>query len=223
MTARDPDGGEARQSFNVTIPNRAPTTVGEIEPQELFVGDTVTVDVSAGVQLTRTATRSLFAAASSDTAVARASAAGSEVEVAAAAGSTATITVTARDPEGGEARQHFNVTIPNRAPTTVGEIEPQELFLGETVTVDVSAAFSDPDGDALVFRAASSDTAVALSSVSGSEVTVEARDRGGAAVTVTARDVGGDETSQSFEVTVPNREPVTLEQIRLKPCTSGRR
>ncbi|WP_423928123.1 Ig-like domain-containing protein [Candidatus Palauibacter sp.] len=212
VTARDPEGGEARQHFNVTIPNRAPTTVGEIEPQELFVGDTVTVDVSAafsdpdGDSLT-------FAAASSDTAVARASAAGSEVEVAAAAGSTATITVTARDPEGGEARQHFNVTIPNRAPTTVGEIEPQELFLGETVTVDVSAAFSDPDGDALVFRAASSDTAVALSSVSGSEVTVEARDRGGAAVTVTARDVGGDETSQSFEVTVPNREPVTLEQI----------
>ncbi|WP_419942361.1 Ig-like domain-containing protein [Candidatus Palauibacter sp.] len=212
VTARDPDGGEARQNFAVRVPNRPPVPVDEIESRELFLGETVTVDVSAafrdpdGDPLT-------FAAASSDTAVARASAAGNEVEVAAAARSTATITVTARDPEGGEARQHFNVTIPNRAPTTVGEIEPQELFLGETVTVDVSAAFSDPDGDALVFRAASSDTAVALSSVSGSEVTVEARDRGGAAVTVTARDVGGDETSQSFQVTVPNREPVTLEQI----------
>ncbi len=102
---------------------------------------------------------------------------------------------------------------PNRSPEALGAIAAQTLFLGDTVTVDVSAAFSDPDGDALLFRAASSDTAVALSSVSGSEVTVEARDRGGAAVIVTARDVGGDETSQSFEVTVPNREPVTVEQI----------
>ncbi|WP_419933714.1 Ig-like domain-containing protein [Candidatus Palauibacter sp.] len=187
VTARDPDGAEARQSFSVEVPNRGPMAVGRIEAQTLFVGETATVDASPafsdpdGDELT-------FAAASSDTASVLASISGSEVTLEALKRGTATVTVTARDADSLEATVSFEVTVPNRPPAIVGEIEAQTLFVGETATVDASPAFSDPDGDELTFAAASSDTASVLASISGSEVRLEALKRGTATVTVTARD-----------------------------------
>jgi len=38
---------------------------------------------------------------------------------------------------------------PNRAPRAVGSISPIEVAVRDTSTVDVSAYFSDPDGDEL--------------------------------------------------------------------------
>ncbi|WP_419933713.1 Ig-like domain-containing protein, partial [Candidatus Palauibacter sp.] len=193
-------------SFEVTVPNRPPAIVGEIEAQTLFVGETATVDASPafsdpdGDELT-------FAAASSDTASVLASISGSEVTLEALTRGTATVTVTARDADGLEATVSFEVTVPNRPPAIVGEIEAQTIFLGEAATVDASPAFSDPDGDELSFAAASSDTASVLASVSGSEVTLEALKRGTATVTVAARDADSLEATVSFEVTVPNRPP----------------
>ena len=102
---------------------------------------------------------------------------------------------------------------PNRAPVAVGEIPSQTIFLGETATVDVSAAFTDPDGDALTFGAVSSDTAVVVVTTSGSEVTLEGSGRGVATVTVTARDAEGGAASQSFGVEVPNRTPLVVGEI----------
>ncbi|WP_423928117.1 hypothetical protein [Candidatus Palauibacter sp.] len=73
---------------------------------------------------------------------------------------------------------------PNQSPVAVGEIEAQTAFLGDTVAVDVSSAFRDPDGDPLTFMAASSDPSVVGTSVSGSRVWRVAgqrdRDRDGA-------------------------------------------
>ena len=63
----------------------------------------------------------------------------------------------------------------NRAPTAVGTIPGRTLHVGESATVDVSARFTDPDGDALAFGASSSNPSVAAVSVSGSTVTVSAR------------------------------------------------
>ncbi len=44
----------------------------------------------------------------------------------------------------------------NRAPQAVGTIPERTLSVGETATVDVSSYFSDLDGDALSYTAASS-------------------------------------------------------------------
>ena len=85
-----------------------------------------------------------FEAVSSDTAVVRAWATGSAVEVESAARGAATVTVTARDPAGGEAGQSFEVTVPNRAPVSAGELAGRQLYVGERATVEVSGAFSDP-------------------------------------------------------------------------------
>ena len=220
VTARDPDGAEARQSFSVEVPNRGPVAVGRIEAQTIFLGEAATVDASPafsdpdGDELS-------FAAASSDTASVLASVSGSEVRLEALKRGTATVTVTARDADSLEATVSFEVTVPNRPPAVVGEIRAQTIFLGEAATVDASPAFSDPDGDELSFAAASSDTASVLASVSGSEVRLEALKRGTATVTVTARDADSLEATVSFEVTVPNRPPAVVGEIRAQTIFLG--
>ena len=46
---------------------------------------------------------------------------------------------------------------PNRTPVTAGSIPAQAIVAGTRATVDVSSYFTDPDGDALTYAAASSD------------------------------------------------------------------
>ena len=92
---------------------------------------------------------------------------------------------------------------PNRAPRAVGSVPDQTLTEdGSATTVNVSARFSDPDGDTLSYRATSSRTSVVRTSVSGSRVTLTPRDAGTATVTVTATDPGGLSATQRFTVTV---------------------
>ncbi|WP_420634382.1 Ig-like domain-containing protein [Candidatus Palauibacter sp.] len=118
--------------------------------------------------------------------------------------------ITCGDDTGGVAGP---AEVPNRAPVAAGEIPAQSVFLGETATVLVSSYFSDPDGDALVFEASTSDATVVGVSASGSNVTVEGLARGSATVTVRARDPAGGVAEQAFEATVPNREPVAVGEI----------
>ena len=98
------------------------------------------------------------------------------------------------------------VAIPNRAPAAVGRIPGLTLTALDTARVEVSSYFTDADGDALTYAAASSD-AVATVTVSGSTVTLT-RAAFPAAVTVTASDPGGLSASQSFEVTVTVLYPI---------------
>ena len=68
----------------------------------------------------------------------------------------------------------------------------------------MSDKFSDPDGDPLSYRAASSSESVVRATVRGSTVMVVPSSGGTATVTVTATDVGSSNTSaaQQFQVTV---------------------
>ena len=68
--------------------------------------------------------------------------------------------------------------------------------------MDISRAFSDPDGDALSYEAASDAPGVAAASVSGSDVTVSGEAPGTATITVTATDSGDLSATQTFKVTV---------------------
>ena len=212
VTARDPTGGVAEQEFEATVPNRAPVVAAEIPAQTLFLGETATVVVSSyfsdpdGDALS-------FDVSSSDSAVVVTSVSDSTVTL--AARGSATVTVRARDPAGGVAEQAFEATVPNREPVAVGEIPAQTLFLGETATVVVSSYFSDPDGDALSFEAASADDQIATAAVSGTLVVVRGVTDGATEVTVTAADPLGASTRQSFVVTVerPNQPPVVTRAI----------
>ena len=91
----------------------------------------------------------------------------------------------------------------NRPPETVRALAPLAIGIEDSpVSVDISRAFRDPDGDPLTHGASSSAPAVASVAVSGSTVTVTPVAEGTATVTVTATDPVGLSASQSFTVTV---------------------
>ena len=112
----------------------------------------------------------------------------------------------------------FNLTLSvedspsNRGPQRVGTLPPLTLGVNDAaVTVEVSGAFRDPDGDRLTYGASSSAPPVARVAVSGSLVTVTPLAEGTALATVTATDIGGSNTAaaQRFVVTVspPANQP----------------
>ena len=220
ITATDPGGLAVHQSFPVLVPNRPPRPTGTMPALEVAAGTSATVNASSyfaepdGQDLT-------FGATSSDTAVAAVSVAGDTVTVAAVAKGTADVTITATDAGGMTAIQTFQATVPNRGPLPLDTIATQTVEVGETVAVDASGHFDDPDGDALTYSATSSDTAVAAVSVAGDTVTISAVAKGGTEVTVTATDPGNLSATQTFQATVPNRGPVLVDTIAAQTVHTG--
>ena len=210
VTARDPDGLTAAQSFSVTVvtPNRAPEAVGTIPGQDLQPGRTATLGVTSyfrdpdGDALT-------YTVASSAPAVVSVAMSGSTLTMVGVADGSGTVTVTARDPDGLTATQSFSVTVvtPNRAPEALGTVADRTLQVGETVALDLSPYFTDADGDALSYEAASSAPAVVSVSLSGSTLTMVGVGDGTGTVTATARDPDGLTATQVSSVTVVPRAP----------------
>ncbi|MDE0497056.1 MAG: Ig-like domain-containing protein [Acidimicrobiaceae bacterium] len=226
VTATDPGGLTATQSAGVTVEaaNEAPEAVGTIPAQAMTVGQTATVDVAAffsdpdGDALT-------YTAGSSNEAAVTAGLEGSSLTLTAVAVGTATVTVTAADPDGLTALQSAEVTVEaaNQAPEAVSAIPAQTLSAGDTVTVDVSAYFTDPDGDGLSYEAESSDADALAAGIEGSSLTLAAVAPGTATVTVTATDPGGLSATQSAEVTVEaaNQAPEPVGAIPAQTMTAG--
>ena len=202
-------------------PNRPPVASGSIPAQTMTVGESVSVNVASlfsdpdGDALTYTAISSAPPTAS-------VALSGSTATVTAVGAGTATITVTALDPGGLSAAVGGNVTVvePNRPPAAVLPVAPpQTAVVGDTIRLDVSPFFSDPDGDALTYSANSSNTSVATVSVTGSVVSGAAVGVGSTTLTVTATDPEGLSASLSVPVTVhPNRAP-EVTQDSLPPQT----
>ena len=91
----------------------------------------------------------------------------------------------------------------NRPPATVGTLADRRLpTVGRVLDVDVSRAFTDPDGDALTYAALSSAPQVAMARAAGARVRLTAVSRGVATIRVTATDPGGLSATQPFAVTV---------------------
>ena len=98
-------------------------------------------------------------------------------------------------------------------PVAVDVIADRTVTNGDSVALDLSDHFIDPDGDTLSYTARASDVAVATASVSGAALTVRGLSPGRATVTVTAADPGGLSAEQGFQVTVPNRPPEAVGSI----------
>ncbi len=214
ITATDPGGLTATQTFQVKVPNRPPVPVDSIPAREIMVGRADTLDLTPyfndpdGDPLT-------YVATASDSAVAGSTVSGSALTVTGLAKGTATVTITATDDEGLTAAQHFQVTVPNRPPMVTDTIPPRTLFKDEADTLDLSRYFSDPDGDPLTWAVETSDSTVAAAGLSAPNGTliVTALSQGEATVTVTATDTEGLSARQSFAVVVPNRGPVAADTI----------
>ena len=214
VTATDSDGLAASQIFEVTVPNRPPTPLGAIPEQTIETGGKVAINAAQyfsdpdGDALGYTAT-------SSSTSVATVSVSGSIVTIKAVAAGSATLTITARDPDGLTGIQRASVAVEqaNRAPQPVGAIPARTLNPGGTVAINAAQYFTDPDGDALAFTAASSSTSVAGVLVSGSTVTITGVATGNATITITAWDPDG--------LTADQRADVTVDQVNRAPRPVG--
>ena len=196
-------------SMTEAPPNRTPVAVGTIPSQTLAVGQ-AGPDLNLSEYFNDPDGDPLaYRATSTDPSVANATVTGSSLMIEAVAGGKATVTVIATDPGGLIAAQSTGVTVQseNRMPTAVGSIPAQNLNAGTSVTVDVSAYFDDPDGDALDYEATSNNTGVAQVNVSGSGVTITAVAEGSAGVTVTATDPGELSAEQGIDVVVSAGEP----------------
>ena len=205
-------GGNADQSFAVTVLPPAPAAVGSIEAATISEGGTHEVAASDYFSGEGVA----YGAESSGSEVASVAVSGEAVTVTAVAAGGATVTVTATN-AGGSAEQSFAVTVLPPAPATVGSIEAATITEGGTHEVAASDYFS---GEGVTYGAASSDAAVVSVEVSGAAVTVTAVAAGSAIVTVTATNSGGS-AEQSFVVTVLPPAPAAVGSIEAATISEG--
>ena len=149
ITASDPAGLSASQTFNVKVYN-GPETVGTISDATLDSGgNTHTVDLSTYFDAIDTSTLT-YTVISSNTSFATVSLSSTTLTVTTVAAGSVTVTATATDSDGLTATQTFTVTVnqANRAPVTVGTIPDQTVYInGTAATVDASQYFYDADGD----------------------------------------------------------------------------
>ena len=232
VAAQDSAGLSAEQSFGVTVPNRPAQAVGMIADVEVHVDSLMAVDLAEYFSDPDGQARSSlsvdlaahfgdpdgdtlgYAAEASAPAVAGVTMSGSELTIAALTQGETEVTATATDPEGLSAQLTFAVTVPNRAPVAVGTVPEQAVFVRETGQVDMAGYFDDPDGDTLIYSAASSNPAAVSTTVTGASVSISAiATRTRATITVTAIDPGGLSAQHGFAVTVPNRVPLPVDSL----------
>ena len=90
----------------------------------------------------------------------------------------------------------------NLPPAASGTLPDRALTLPGTLTVDVSPAFVDPDGDRLTYAVSAAAPDVVTVLAAGARVTLTAVGVGRATIEVTATDPGGLSATQAFTVTV---------------------
>ena len=206
VTATDPGGLSATQTFEVTVPNRAPEAVGQMPDAETFVGESVEIAL-VGYFSDPDGDALAYAAVSSNAGVVTVTVSDADLQVTGVGQGAAVVTITVTDPYGLSATQVFVVTVPNRAPEAVGQMPDAETFVGEPVEIALAGYFSDPDGDDLAYSAVSSNAGVVTVTVSDADLQVTGVGQGAAVVTITVTDPYGLSATQVFVVTVPNRGP----------------
>ena len=226
VTATDPNGLSATQTFSVTVQpsapttvNRAPESVGTMNTQALYVGGySSTIDVSSyfhdpdGNTLTYSVTSNNTNIVTAETLN------NARIRINPQANGTTTVTVTASD-GNLSTTQSFSVTVStrliigNRAPVAQGTISSQTMTVGDpSVTIDVSGYFHDPDGDTLTYSVRSDDRdVVSVQRTGTSSIRLTPEGDGNATVTATASD-GRLSVTQTISVTV-NSSSVIISDV----------
>ena len=209
ITATDPAGASATQTFAWSIANPAPTatddsvTTAEDTPVIIAAlandvdpdGDTLAVTAATALSGTVTINPDgtlTYAPAADFT-------------------GTDTITYTIADAQGAVSSATITVTVTPVNDAPVAATLPSRTDADATpVRLDVAPAFSDLDGDTLVYAATGLPTGLAIDTATGVVTGTIARDAsvaGTYAVTVTATDPAGASVSTSFTWTITNPAP----------------
>ncbi len=212
VKATDPDAESASTTFLVSVVNDAPSAEGRISVVIEYRGNSDSVDLTPifsdpdGDTLT-------FKAVTTDGSVATAAINNATLTVTAVGVGQSEITVTATDEYGLTGSTTFSVTVVNQAPNVTSQIANQSTYRKESLIFNLARTFSDPDDDELTYSATITDGSIARVVVEGSSLTVIGVALGTADVTVAAQDGLGGEASDTFSVTIQNRDPQTVGQI----------
>ncbi len=116
----------------------------------------------------------------------------------------------------------FVATGCGEAPHVTTPISPLTVFIGDTVTEDLSDNFADADGDELTYGATSSSPAIVTVDVTGTMLRIVPKAKGEAGIEVTARDDHGT-AKADVSVTVGNRAPAVIAEATVEsyPTQTG--
>ena len=204
--------GTDETEFTVTVNDREPEAVGELSDVTLDVGDTESVDFSAGF----TGTNLVYSVTSADAGVAMATADGTMAAVEALAAGTTEVTVTASN-SAGSAMLAFRTTVQDIPPMVAQPLDDVALVVGATASVDFSETFS---GTALSFSMEVSNPENATATRAGNSISIAAVSHGEATVTVTASNTAGS-VSETFTIMVSDQMPMAVGELAAVTLTVG--
>lgn len=221
VTVNDGRGGEASTGFtvDVTAANQPPS-ISAIDPQTCEIGDTLTIPLN--VVDADSDSLSVTALSDNEAVVQITGVDTATLNVTCLSDGFATISVNVDDGQGGTNATAFtvNVTMPNQSPT-IAPIDPQTCESNQPLVVNYSA--TDADNDLLTTIASSSDTGIAIASVTDAfSIVVQCLSPGTTTITVSTDDGRGGTASTDFTVTVsaPNQIP-TVDPIAAQTCEVG--
>jgi hypothetical protein len=190
------------------VANNPPVLDTPIGDQTVAVGQAVNVNVSTAFSDPDSDTLTFTAAGlPASLSISTAGVITGAPEAGDVSGSPFTVTVTANDGNGGSVDGTFTLTVQdglNDPPVLSTPIASRTATVGQRVTVDVSAAFTDPDGDTLTFTAAGLPASLSISTagiISGTPTSADTS-RSPFTVTVTANDGNGGSVGGTFTLTV---------------------
>ncbi len=220
VKAEDIDKASATQTISVSVTNRSPEIVDSFADVNLRVGGpSKRFDVSGHFSDPDSDTLT-FSVNNPDTSVARVSISGSDVTVAPESeGMIGKVTVTAtdNDPIPASISEDFRVVVgpedttppPCPAANTVPISVPVMSAGGDSVTVDVSAYFTIPQGVTPTYSANNPSPGIAVVSISGNTLTIRPVTQGNTGkVIVTVSATGCTNVTRDFNVSVgPPKDP----------------
>ena len=217
VTARDPEGAETSESFEVTVQvaNRPPVCAAVAEQSLTVEDDAIDLTVSCTDPDSHILTYTLLALP--ENAPADVTSSGSTVTISAVSVGTMTATLQASDGHGGTAEVAISITVTNIAPRKTGSMSNVSLPFDGTSELDVTGRFTDSESETLTYAASSfDDTKVGVSlPPNSSTLTLTAVAAGTATISVTATDPHrAVSPAQEFVVTVaPNQGPTRVGTI----------
>ena len=200
--------GEDETEFTVTVKDREPEAVGELDGVALVVGETGSVDFSEGF----TGTNLVYSVVPADDSVATATADGTMAVLQALAAGNTEVTVTASN-SAGSATLAFRTTVQDIPPMVAEPLDDLDLIVGETASVDFADTFS---GTALSFSMTVSDGSGAATATRDGDastvIDIEALSHGETMVTVTASNSAGS-VSETFTIMVSDQMPMAVGEL----------